>query len=123
MAVNTRSPAWCVRGKTASPKNLRSGAKSKNATCIPSQPACLSPTNLSTSCSGLPMIWMLPPRVRCLSPCAFQATASPQLLAALAQVEGAGNPVATTYWRWRLTWNPFCDLPACLEQRRYVPDD
>jgi len=32
---------------------------------------------------------------------------SPELLAALAQVEGAGNPVASTYWRWRLTWNPF----------------
>ena len=32
---------------------------------------------------------------------------SPELLAALAQVEGAGNPVARTYWRWRLTWNPF----------------
>jgi len=31
---------------------------------------------------------------------------SPELLAALAQVEGAGNPVARTYWRWRLTWNP-----------------
>jgi hypothetical protein len=30
-----------------------------------------------------------------------------ELLAALAQVEGAGNPVARTYWRWRLTWNPF----------------
>ena len=29
------------------------------------------------------------------------------LLAALAQVEGAGNPVARTYWRWRLTWHPF----------------
>ena len=28
------------------------------------------------------------------------------LLAALAQVEGAGNPVARTYWRWHLTWNP-----------------
>ena len=24
-----------------------------------------------------------------------------------AQVEGAGNPVASTYWRWRLTWDPF----------------
>src|SRR5690242_9671633 len=35
------------------------------------------------------------------------ATISPELLAALAQVEGAGNPVASTYWRWRLTWNPF----------------
>jgi hypothetical protein len=32
---------------------------------------------------------------------------TPDLLAALAQVEGAGNPVARTYWRWRLAWNPF----------------
>ena len=31
---------------------------------------------------------------------------TPELLAALAQVEGAGNPVARTYWRWRLAWNP-----------------
>ena len=30
-----------------------------------------------------------------------------ELLAALAQVESDGNPVARTYWRWRLTWNPF----------------
>jgi hypothetical protein len=35
------------------------------------------------------------------------AVIPPELLAALAQVEGAGNPVANTYWRWRLTWNPF----------------
>jgi len=35
------------------------------------------------------------------------AAISPELLAALAQVEGAGNPVASTYWRWRLTWDPF----------------
>jgi hypothetical protein len=35
------------------------------------------------------------------------AIITPELLAALAQVEGAGNPVARTYWRWRLTWNPF----------------
>ena len=35
------------------------------------------------------------------------AAITPELLAALAQVEGAGNPVARTYWRWRLTWNPF----------------
>ena len=35
------------------------------------------------------------------------ATITPELLAALAQVEGAGNPVARTYWRWRLSWNPF----------------
>ena len=31
------------------------------------------------------------------------ATITPELLAALAQVESAGNPVARTYWRWRLT--------------------
>ncbi len=35
------------------------------------------------------------------------ATITPELLAALAQVEGTGNPVAHTYWRWRLSWNPF----------------
>jgi hypothetical protein len=35
------------------------------------------------------------------------ATVTPELLAALAQVEGAGNPIARTYWRWRLSWNPF----------------
>lgn len=34
------------------------------------------------------------------------ALMTPELLAALAQVEGAGNPVARTYWRWRVTWNP-----------------
>jgi hypothetical protein len=32
---------------------------------------------------------------------------TPELLAALAQVEGAGDPLARTYWRWRITWNPF----------------
>jgi len=35
------------------------------------------------------------------------AVITPELLAALAQVEGGGNPVARTYWRWRVTWNPF----------------
>jgi hypothetical protein len=35
------------------------------------------------------------------------ATITPELLAAIAQEEGAGNPVARTYWRWRLSWNPF----------------
>lgn len=34
------------------------------------------------------------------------AVITPELLAALAQVEGSGNPVARTYWRWRLSWNP-----------------
>jgi hypothetical protein len=31
---------------------------------------------------------------------------TPELLAALAQAEGGGNPVARTYWSWQLTWNP-----------------
>jgi hypothetical protein len=34
------------------------------------------------------------------------AVITPELLAALAQIEGAGNPVARTYWRWTATWNP-----------------
>jgi hypothetical protein len=32
---------------------------------------------------------------------------SPELLAALAQVESAGNPIASTYWRWSVTSDPF----------------
>ena len=32
---------------------------------------------------------------------------TPELLASLAQMEGSGNPVARTYWRWRFSWNPF----------------
>ncbi|HEV2263763.1 MAG TPA: transglycosylase SLT domain-containing protein [Stellaceae bacterium] len=32
---------------------------------------------------------------------------SPELLAALAEVESGGNPVARTYWRWRFSLNPF----------------
>jgi hypothetical protein len=35
------------------------------------------------------------------------AVVSPELLAALAQVEGGGNPLARTYWRWQLALNPF----------------
>ncbi len=35
------------------------------------------------------------------------AVITPELLAALAQVEGSGNPAARTYWRWRFSWNPF----------------
>src|SRR5262249_38718604 len=35
------------------------------------------------------------------------ASISPELLATLAQVESAGNPIANTYWRWHLTWNPY----------------
>lgn len=32
---------------------------------------------------------------------------TPELLAALAQVEGSGNPVVRTYWRWSWTLRPF----------------
>jgi hypothetical protein len=32
---------------------------------------------------------------------------TPDLLAALAQIESSGNPAALTYWRWRFSWNPF----------------
>jgi hypothetical protein len=35
------------------------------------------------------------------------AVITPELLAALAQIEGSGNPLARTYWRWRASWNPF----------------
>ena len=62
---------------------------------------------------------------------------APELLAALAQVEGSGNPVARTYWRWRLSWNPFelyrpassavgmyqITDPTFLEARRYCIHD
>ena len=34
-------------------------------------------------------------------------TISPELLAALAQVEGSGNPVVRTYWRWSWRSDPF----------------
>ncbi len=32
---------------------------------------------------------------------------SAEFLAALAQVEGSGNPIVRTYWRWSLRTNPF----------------
>lgn len=35
------------------------------------------------------------------------ATITPSLLAALAQVEGSGNPIVRTYWRWKLHVHPF----------------
>ncbi len=35
------------------------------------------------------------------------AVMTPELLAALAQIEGAGNPVARPRWTWRPSWNPF----------------
>jgi len=65
------------------------------------------------------------------------AVMTPELLAAIAQVEGSGNPVARTYWRWRLSWNPFelyrpassavgmyqITDPTFLEARRYCIHD
>jgi hypothetical protein len=35
------------------------------------------------------------------------ALIEPELLAALAQVEGSGNPIARTYWRWSWRREPF----------------
>src|SRR5215470_17559835 len=35
------------------------------------------------------------------------ATVEPELLAALAQVEGSGNPLVRTYWRWSWAPKPF----------------
>jgi hypothetical protein len=35
------------------------------------------------------------------------STITPEFLAALAQTEATGNPVARTYWRWRATPEPF----------------
>ena len=35
------------------------------------------------------------------------ATITPQLLAALAQVEASGNPLVRTYWRWSWVGRPF----------------
>lgn len=32
---------------------------------------------------------------------------SPEFLAAMAQVEGNGNPIVRTYWRWQWSWKPF----------------
>ena len=34
------------------------------------------------------------------------AVIAPELLAALAQVESAGNPLVRTYWQWRPSWHP-----------------
>ena len=35
------------------------------------------------------------------------ATITPAFLGALAQVEGSGNPIVRTYWRWSLRPEPF----------------
>jgi hypothetical protein len=35
------------------------------------------------------------------------STITPELLAALVQIESSGNPLTRTYWRWRWSFNPF----------------
>ncbi len=35
------------------------------------------------------------------------STITPELMAALVQIESSGNPVDRTYWRWRWSFNPF----------------
>ena len=35
------------------------------------------------------------------------STITPEFLAALAQVEASGNPIARTYWRWSMSSRPF----------------
>ena len=51
------------------------------------------------------------------------ASISPELLAALAQVESAGNPIARTYWRWSSDLGSVRGLPTCFERCRHVSDD
>lgn len=65
------------------------------------------------------------------------AVVTPDLLAALAQAEGSGDPIARTYWRWQLTWNPLAVYqpassavgmfqitdPTFAEARRYCIHD
>jgi hypothetical protein len=38
---------------------------------------------------------------------ATEDPATPELLAAIAQTESAGNLLEPTYWRWRFSYNPF----------------
>src|SRR5260370_26824130 len=45
------------------------------------------------------------------------AVITPELLAALAQVEGGGNPVARTYWRGGPAGNAFRPLPPPSRRR------
>lgn len=58
-----------------------------------------------------PYFYKTPPTTWEIHGAAFQAHAtplmSPTFLAALAQVEAGGNPIATTYWKWRWSLNPF----------------
>src|SRR3989442_80739 len=66
------------------------------------------PTELFFPVSGA--LWKTPPETWRQYGSLFRghstAVMTPELLAALAQVEGAGNPVARTYWRWRPTGEP-----------------
>jgi hypothetical protein len=39
--------------------------------------------------------------------CSLEDPATPELLAAIAQTESAGNLLEPTYWRWRFSYNPF----------------
>jgi hypothetical protein len=48
------------------------------------------------------------------------AAITPELLAALAQIESAGNPLAQTYWQWRLTG--IASVPTGFQRGRHVPD-
>src|SRR3989442_6157862 len=71
--------------------------------------AIRKPTELFFPVSGA-VAWSRAETWQCYGPLFNeQATAviTPALLAALAQVEGAGNPLARTYWRWRPARNPF----------------
>jgi hypothetical protein len=52
------------------------------------------------------------------------ASITPELLAALAQAEGAGNPVARTYWRWSWRIKPVeVDRPASRSVGMYQMTD
>jgi hypothetical protein len=67
------------------------------------------PTELFFPVSGV--LYKTPPETWSSYAPVFRAhatsTITPELLAALAQVEGSGNPVARTYWRWRAASGPF----------------
>ncbi len=50
------------------------------------------------------------------------AVITPEFLAALAQVEGGGNPVARTYWRWELTLESLGTVSTGVDGGWHVPD-
>jgi Transglycosylase SLT domain len=67
------------------------------------------PTELFFPVSGV--LFKTPPETWHEYSVAFRRYATPsitpELLAALAQVEGSGNPLARTYWRWSWSLKPF----------------